>query len=68
MNVTHLCQPTESAPKPKQQRVVRQLEILALRSLQLADRVVTGQLPFIKVITSADVVQATAFANVRAPT
>jgi hypothetical protein len=60
--------------------VTRQLEILALRSIELADRVAAGRLGFLaidasglidsNITTGDDVVQATiaaAFANARGP-
>lgn len=40
-------------PPPKSARVTRQLEILALRSIELADRVAAGQLPFIAAVDLA---------------
>jgi hypothetical protein len=40
-------------PPPKPARVTRQLEILALRSFDLADRVAAGELPFITAIDLA---------------
>jgi hypothetical protein len=40
-------------PPAKSVRVTRQLEILALRSIELADRVATGQLSFIDAVDLA---------------
>jgi hypothetical protein len=37
----------------RKSRVTRQLEILALRSLELADRAAAGQLPFIDAVDMA---------------
>jgi hypothetical protein len=40
-------------PPPQSARVTRQLEILALRSFDLADRVAAGELPFIEAVDLA---------------
>ena len=45
--------PLRFAPAAKSARVTRQLEILALRSIELADRVAAGELPFIAAVDLA---------------
>lgn len=40
-------------PPPKSARVTRQLEISALRSIELADRVAAGEMPFIAAVDLA---------------
>jgi hypothetical protein len=45
--------PEQSTLAPASHRAARQLEILALRSLELADRVAAGQLAFIEAVDLA---------------
>jgi hypothetical protein len=46
-------QKRSSARKSKAATATRQLEILALRSLQLADQVAAGQIPFLEAVDLA---------------